>query len=122
MFNADITRLNEACARGLGPSPGILPFVTGTKNEDENGVEYSKVAQKQTEEEYQEDPVLERLLDCDAKDLESLTVENFANQEDMVEFQLLETMQELKEVEEKRAALKRIDNELECAMRNIVSH
>ena len=122
MFNADITRLNEACARGLGPSPGILPFVTGTKNEDENGVKYSKVAQKQTEEEYQKDPVLERLLDCDAKDLESLTVENFANQEDMVEFQLLETMQELKEVEEKRAALKRIDNELECAMRSIVSH
>ena len=40
----------------------------------------------------------------------------------MVEFQLLETMQELKEVEKKRAALKRIDNELECTMGNIISH
>ena len=44
------------------------------------------------------------------------------NQEDMVELQLLEAMQELKEVEQKRATLKRIDGEIESTMGNIISH
>ena len=53
VFNADITRLNEACARGIGPSTDMLHNITGIKNEDENGVEYPKVAHKKTDEEYQ---------------------------------------------------------------------